>query len=127
MNRLASLTIYVLACVALAGLVVACAGTQSKEQESAAVAFQETFSRAMADGIVTPEEAAEIEIRWKAWRTAPSGPGIGTIIGAAAGTVALSLYPGLRLILPLIANRHILGTEPDPEVARVAGAPKPTA
>lgn len=123
MNRLAFTVLYVLACVALAGLAVSCMGTPSPQQESAAVAFQETLSRAMADGIVTPEEAAEIEIRWKAWRTAPSGTSPGAILGAAVGTTLLAAFPILRMI----PNRWILGTEPDPEVARVAGTPKPTA
>jgi hypothetical protein len=112
---------YVIGCFALCLGLVSCVGTMSKEQESAAFDFQETLAFVFADGVVTPDEAAEVDLKWKAVRAAPAGPGVGTMIGATLGTLALTIYPALRAVLPLIPNRHILGTEPDPEVARVAG------
>jgi len=107
---------YVIGCFALCLGLVSCVGTMSKEQESAAFDFQETLAFVFADGVVTPDEAAEVDLKWKALRAAPAGPPVGTVIGAAAGTALLTMFPLLRAI----PNRWILGTEPDPEVARVA-------
>ncbi len=120
-------TLYVLTCVALTALFLSCVGSgPSPEQNSALINLQESIAFIVKDGIVEPAELEELAAKIAALRAAPAGPGVGTMIGATLGTLALTIYPALRAVLPLIPNRYILGTDPDPEVARVAaGLPAP--
>jgi hypothetical protein len=107
---------YVLGCVLLALGAVACA---SPEQVAATDDLITTINEANADGHLTLDEKALIDEKARAITDAP-GIDWGTV-GATLGATAIGAFPALRLLLPLIPNRIILGNEADPEVARAAG------
>lgn len=118
MKKIAFTTAYVLVCLAFATLVASCTGAgMSPEQNSAMIDLQESIAFIVKDGIFEPKELEELAAKIEALRAAPAGPGLATTIGAAAGTALLAMFPILRAI----PNRFILGSSPDPEVARVAG------
>lgn len=98
----------------LALLVHSC---NSPAQANAAHELAETIERATADGIVTQEEADLIAVKMRAFSSAP-GVNWGEVLATGLGTLAAA-FVGLRYV----PNRHILGSAPDPDVARAAGLP----
>lgn len=118
MKNTLGIVLYVLALIAATALFVSCA---SESQIKATSDLSTAIGAATADGVVTIDEEAVIAEKVEALKDAP---GIDwSTVGAALGATALGAFPALRLLLPLIPNRHILGSEPDADVKRAAGLP----
>jgi hypothetical protein len=101
------------------GLFVATSSCFSPAQASAYQALSETYTAATRDGIVTEDEARAIAAAAKTYHDAP-----GVDWAQLGGTLLATLGCGL-VGLRYLPNRMILGTEHDPDVARVAGIKPP--
>jgi len=119
MKKIAFTAAYVVACVALcACALISC--KSSPEANEARRSVLDSMAGALTDGVLTQAEVEEIQAGFDAYEAAPKGgtPGwlepVTTVVGSlAAGFLGLRYMP----------NRFILGSSPDPEVARAAGLP----
>ncbi len=104
-------TLYVLVLVGFLALFLSACGERPTTTKLDAVVTSVT-----ADGAVSVDEVKQLVAAFKEDKEA-SGASTWKLIGAAAGSALTAMFPILRLI----PNRWILGTQPDPEVALVAG------
>lgn len=120
MKRTLLVVAYVVSCVLLCALIVSC--KTSPEALEARRSVLDSMAGALTDGVLTQAEVEDIQAGFDAYEAAPKGgtPGwlepVTTVVGSlAAGFLGLRYMP----------NRYILGSSPDPEVARAAGLPAP--
>lgn len=110
---------FVLGCLALSMLAVACASQAQLDagHELIAVTAKVSDPASPAGTALSPEEELELRASYDRLQGA-EGLNWSQVGAAALGSLAL-LFPALRYL----PNRFILGTAPDPDVKRVAGLP----
>lgn len=107
-------TLYVLACVALTMLAVSCIANPGKAEARAALVDEITKTIVDSGALVTFEQVEAIDAKLAAYENEPDGvlPDWAELPLAIVGSL---------LAARGLPNRFLLGTQPDPEVARVAG------
>jgi len=117
MNKAILLSLYVVACFSAGALTVSCLsqGQFDAGRELAAAATEATDPAGPGGSTITPEEEARLS---SLYTTLKGSEGVDwQQLGATVLASLATVFPALRFL----PSRYILGTQPDPDVKRVAG------